>query len=284
MVGEETAEVSYKDQYEVAAEELETVKTQLSLATQRSEFLQQELQDVSNERVAEAATVTEGQRENDDKVAALSAQVSLLEGSLRELKQNDDGDATTEPASDNDRARQLTRDLDRSKRQIASLSDQLIRQQGSTEVAKSEILALKGRLQAASARVEAAEKSDEKAYEMEGGGVTYTASKLRRRVKSGRGRSNQLQTRSVRSALGMSLNEGNGMGQVALTVDAVDSWMLDTGSVMRSEPLARLGFALYLTVLHLWCFILVFFHAIESEHGDLGSLAAPRVPGPSHIA
>jgi hypothetical protein len=289
LVGEETAEVSYKDQYEVAAEELETVKTQLSLATQRSEFLQQELQDVSNERVAEAVAVNERQRENDDKVAALSAQVSRLEGSLRELKQNDDGggtstDDTTEPASDSDRARQLVRDLDRSKRQISSLSDQLIRQQGSTEVAKSEILALKGRLQAASARAEAAEKSDEKVYEMEGGGVTYTASKLRRRVKGGSTRLNQLQTRSVRSVLGMRLNAGNGMDQLALTVDALDSWMLDTGSIMRHEPLARLGFALYLTVLHLWCFILVFFHAVASEHGDLGALTAPRVPGPSHIS
>jgi DNA repair exonuclease SbcCD ATPase subunit len=290
LVGEETAEVSYKDQYEVAAEELETVKTQLSLATQRSEFLQQELHDVSNERVAEAAALNEGQREHDDKVAELSAQVSRLEGSLRELKQNDDAggssaDETSEPASENDRVRQLTRDMDRSKRQIASLSDQLIRQQGSTEVAKSEILALKGRLQSANSRADAAEKSDEKVYEMEGGGVTYTASKLRRRVKGGqRGRSNQLQTRSVRSALGMRLNEGNGMDQVALTVDALDSWMLDTGSIMRHEPLARVAFAAYLTMLHLWCFVLVFFHAIASEHGDLGKITASRVPGPSHIA
>jgi hypothetical protein len=54
----------------------------------------------------------------------------------------------------------------------------------STEFAKSEILAFEGSTLAASARVEAAEKSDEKAYEMEGGGVTYTASKLRRRVKA----------------------------------------------------------------------------------------------------
>jgi len=285
-IGEETAEVSYKDQYEVAAEELETVQTQLSLVTQRSEALQQELRDISNERLAEAAAVQERQRQHDGTVATLSTKVSQLEASLRELKQDDDhvgpsteAAAAVGPSSDSDRVRQLRRELDRSKRQITSFSDQLIRQQGSTETAKSEILALKGRLQASNTRADAAEQvhassanSDEKMYELEGGGVTYTASKLRRRVKSGRGRSH-LPSRSVRSALGMRLaNGGSGMDQVALTIDAVDSWMLETGTILRLEPLARLGFALYLTILHLWCLTLVFFHAIESEHGDLGAL------------
>jgi chromosome segregation ATPase len=290
LVGEQTAEISYKDKYEVSAEELETVKTQLSLATQRSEALQQELQDVSNERIAETAAVQERQHEHDGKVATLTTQVSRLDASLREIKQNDDGGGTStsktseSAGDDNDRVHQLMREVDKSKRQIASLSDQLIRQQGSAEATKSEILALKGRLQAASARAEAAEQTDEKAYEMEGGGVTYTASKqLRRRVKSGRGKSNQLQTRSVRSALGMRLNEGSGMEQIALTIDALDAWMLDTGSIMRHEPLARVGFALYLALLHLWCFVLVFFHAVASEHGDLGSLTVPRAPGPLHV-
>jgi hypothetical protein len=41
------------------------------------------------------------------------------------------------------------------------------------------------------------------------------------------------------------------MEQVALTLDALDNWMVETGSFLRHEPLARLGFLGYLLTLHL---------------------------------
>ena len=67
------------------------------------------------------------------------------------------------------------------------------------------------------------------------------------------------------------------MEQLAITIDAIDSWMVDTGSFMRHEPFARLGLLLYLMVLHLWSFALVVFHTTEVEHGDFGSMdSSPR--------
>ena len=44
------------------------------------------------------------------------------------------------------------------------------------------------------------------------------------------------------------------MEQLAVTIDAIDSWMVETGAFMRHEPLAHLGFFLYLTILHLLSF------------------------------
>ena len=66
--------------------------------------------------------------------------------------------------------------------------------------------------------------------------------------------------------------QAGAMEQVALTIDAIDSWMVDTGSFMRGEPIARLGLLLYLMTLHLWTFALVVFHTTEVEHGDFGSM------------
>ena len=62
------------------------------------------------------------------------------------------------------------------------------------------------------------------------------------------------------------------MDQFAMTLDALDSWMLETGSFFRHEPLARLAFMLYLIILHLWSFALVMFHMAEEPHADFGSL------------
>jgi hypothetical protein len=58
------------------------------------------------------------------------------------------------------------------------------------------------------------------------------------------------------------------MEQVALTLDALDNWMVQTGSFLRHEPLARLG---YLLTLHLWSFALIAFHTTEQPHGDYES-------------
>jgi hypothetical protein len=198
---------------------------------------------------------------------------------LRELKEggkvfttDNDGNASEQTAS------QI---LQTSKREISKLSEQLLRHQRLTETSKSEILALKGRLQAATSRAVEAEKSLQatqslslgnvstgRMYEMEGGGPRPTT--MRRRVKGdARGRS-----RTIRSALRMSPGRTSHpiMEQVALTLDALDNWMVETGSFLRHEPLARLGFLCYLFTLHLWSFVLVAFHTTEQPHGDFGSM------------
>ena len=52
--------------------------------------------------------------------------------------------------------------------------------------------------------------------------------------------------------------------------------MLETGLILKQEPMARLGLLAYALLLHFWCFALVCFHTVESEHGDLDALTSHR--------
>jgi len=285
----------HQRQHDMVVEELESTKGQLDLSNQRCEALQTELKILSKERTDEASAAQHKQREYDQRVEDLTSKIARLEASVREYKvmANDSITATSSPleanpnslngTQDNMAVRQVTRDLDKARRQIATLSDQLLRQQGLTESAKSEVLALRGRLQSATTRAEAAEQASAEShsntgrlYELESGGVGYGVNPriARKRVKMGRGQ--QRGGRTMRSALGLNTSENSSLDQVAQTVDALDLWMLETGNIMKHEPLARLGLLVYLLVVHLWCFGLVCFHAVESEHGDLGSLTARR--------
>lgn len=96
---------------------------------------------------------------------------------------------------------------------------------------------------------------------------------MRRRVKTAGGFGSpggrSVTVRSIRAALNM--GPGSPMEGFGKTIDALDSWMIETGTILRLEPLARLGFFLYFSVLHLWCFCLVAFHSsFESSNGGMG--------------
>ena len=299
--GEATSEaaMNYKEKYQVAVEDLETVRTQLSMLNQRCESLQAELNDVVQERSVEVSAAQRRQHEYDEKIAELNLYVKRLEAQLREWKNDPSGTTSAgdvSPTSDGQsadgRLRQAIREAEDAKKQVATLSDQLIKQQKIVESSKAEALALKGRLQAASARADSAElalastPSAPSSLDIEVGDG-YTGSKTRRRVKGGlramgTGRMGRVTTRSVRSALGLTATSGSVMEQIAQTVDAADKWMIDTGTIMRHEPLARVGFAIYLIILHLWCFALVAFHTVQSEHGDLSQFTHQKDlhPGP----
>lgn len=282
-------DVGYRKQYELASEELETVKVQLSMESQRCEALRQELHDISKERTEETYEAQARQQQHDRDIADLTANVARLEASLREKKKvpSAPGETTGEfsASSDEMNVRQLKEAEEELKGKITSLSEQLIRAQTKNDRSKSEILALKNRLQASNARAESAEQAlaaappatTSQIYQAEAGVASYGTG-MRRRVKGGRGRSNPTSVRSIRSALNMQPGRvSEGTEQVAATIDAVDSFLVETGSFMRHEPLARLAFLLYLIVLHLWAFCLVLFHAhsFEKEHGDFGSLSVP---------
>jgi hypothetical protein len=120
-------------------------------------------------------------------------------------------------------------------------------------------VALYNRLQAAEAMSSA---TDTSAALEEGG--TFRARQNLRRIKK---------STSMRSALGCgSTVRGTVMDQLAKTVDGLDQWLAETGTILKREPLARAAFIVYIVILHLWCFALVSFHAVESEHGDLATL------------
>jgi chromosome segregation ATPase len=285
-VNNNDAEESLKDKYERTAEELDTVKVQLSMETQRREALQQELNEISTERTEEASSAQARQMQHDRKLADLESTISRLQASLRQQKNGSLVQASSSSAATAGKDSRATQELEECKREIAGLSEQLLRQQGRAEVSKSEILALKGRLQSATIRAEAAEKSatahmgtpssTTQIYQMEGGGgVAYSNPGVKRRVKGGMGRvrGGSSSVRSIRSALNLgSGRTGPGMEQIVATIDGIDSWMVDTGSFLRHEPLARLGFLCYIMTLHLWTFALVAFHTTEVPHGDFGSM------------
>lgn len=272
-------EENYKEKYEGVAEELDNIKVQFNMETQRREALQQELHDISKERSDEASLVQSRQRQQDEKVADLEATISRLQTSFREQRIG----GSTAQASAEGRASQLSQELEQTKVEVGKLSDQLVRHQGLAESSKAEILALKGRLRMATSRADEAERSLASAqnpqstgrlYDVESGGAGLTSTKMRRRIKGGaRGRFGSSAVRSVRSVLRMGPGrQSPAMEQVATTMDALDRWMVETGSFMRHEPFARLGFLLYLITLHLWSFALVVFHTTEQPHADFGSL------------
>jgi hypothetical protein len=254
----------YKAKYQVADEELVTCRGQLDWSNQRSEALQSELSTLSAERLAEVEQVQRRQRHHDAKVGQLQREIARLETALAAATPSDDVSHQSKLAV--------------AQQQVQSLSDQLMRQQHLSETSKSEVLTLKGRLQAALARAENAEQEaastkahhhDSHEVQAQSGNTSgwgTSASATRRRKRGGR---------TVRSALGVRASSPI-MLQVVQTVDALDLWMLETGTILKQEPLVRLGLLFYTLLLHAWCFALILFHVVESEHSDLGSLTARR--------
>ncbi|CAB9508714.1 expressed unknown protein [Seminavis robusta] len=266
---DKAAAALFKEKWEVAVEELETTKTQLRLESQRSEALRRELGEMNQERTLEAKTYQERQREYDQKLAEQSSTISRLEKTIHDLNLDDVPGANNEDTPSTATVQRLQRQLEECKTQTKRLSEQLLRQQGMSDVHKSEIMALKGRLKAANARADEAEKTafqppadNTRNYESEGGGGYGGGFQMRRRVKGrGYGGRNSVTVRSIRAALNM--GPGSSMEDLGKTIDAVDSWMIDTGTVLRHEPLARLALLCYFVLIHLWCFGLVAFHVSE---------------------
>jgi hypothetical protein len=288
--------LSFKEKWEQTMEELDSMSVQLTIEIQRRETLQREVQDIAQERAEEVSLHQAQQHKFDQKVADFEATIMLLQSNLRTLQQQS-VTTMTSIGAETDKNVQLydSHELEMSKREIRGLSEQLLRHQGLVENAKTEILALKGRLQAATVRAEEAENtlfsqsssytvtnsrtssSSGRAMDMESGGdmgISSNVSTIRRRVKGGNRGRNGVGVPSIRSALNLGSIRGSNpaLDQVAITIDAIDAWMVDMGSFLRHEPLARFGFLLYLVTIHAYCTAVVVFHTTEIEHGDFGSL------------
>jgi myosin heavy subunit len=262
-----------KEQYELAVEELESVRGMLSLERERCDALRNELNEIAREKASEAVEAQERQRNFLSEISDMKSTISRLQAAVRDRK------SSNVIISDDCNSPDVIQKLEDAKTQIAMLSEQVFRHHNADQVAKQEILALKNRLQAAVTRAEAAEAANQTSNRYRSdvmeGNLVYGVTSMPKRVKTGRTRTN---VRSIRSSIGM--NQGlisDGMEQLALTIDALDSFMIETGSYMKQEPLARLGFFLYFSLLHLWCFCLVVFHAsaYDNVHGDFGSMRDP---------
>lgn len=106
------------------------------------------------------------QHQHDRKVTDLESTIYRLQDSIRASHQqsNSSSDRVTNDslhvqAANTPHKGQPNQEWEGAKQEITNLSEQLFRQQALAKNAKSEILALKGRLQAANARADDAEKA-----------------------------------------------------------------------------------------------------------------------------
>lgn len=218
--------------------------------------MHQQLREMSKESTQEASVVHAKQAQYERKVAELELTITKLQ---RELSQREaPGDNTESLPSD-----------DELSNQVKVLSEELMRLREKVSFQSSESLTLKSRLQTAIARAEKAE--EELVSASANGNGLYDSMEKGTRPRRRKGANSQ--SGSIRTA--MNLNPGNGerAEQIGKVVDVVDSFAVTTGKYLRKNPFARAGFIFYLLLMHLWTFVLLFFHAhgFEVEHADFGA-------------
>ena len=256
-----------KERLSTAEDEIETYKAQIMLERQKSETLQKELEDVSQERTQELSTSLARQKQHDRRVTDLTAQVTQLQSKLRSL--NLGGDLNEEEKEgDVSNAHFHYKEMEY-KKEIAALTEDLLRQRGRLENSSTEVLTLRNRLRAALNRAEIAEKEAkassmvvESNYDIERGPLTNNYGNKTRRRFGGRAK----KSATIRSALRLDSSSINETQEaVGGTIDALDMATVKTLNYLRMDPYSRLFFLVYLVVLHLWIFCLLAFHA----HGTL---------------
>jgi len=268
--------------------ELEGLRSQLSQELQTSKTLREELVDLSREREEETSLAQARQKRYDRKVADLSHAVARLKSELRDAQSSSSrrnvtsgGGAKNNAGGDDD---------DGLSRRVKELSEEVLRQREKLSSSNSEVSALKSRLSAALDRAMKAESSLEEWMESgsreatsvsdtgieisAGAGAAAFSGATRRRGGGRKGRVKATTTPTMRSALRLdAATQGEGTERIGKSLDLLDRVLLESGKFLRYNPLARLLFIAYLTVLHLWTFLLLFVHAhgFESVHGDFGS-------------
>jgi len=214
-------------------DELQVKDAEILALQQRNELLTSELHTLAVDQSTEMASWQQQVVQKDDEIQRLVNQMASLQKQLQQQQQ--ESSARTMNAS-------ITPTVDE------HVHRRLVQQ---CEGMKAQVLTLQGRLASAIVRAETAEAAQQ-----------HTTPVRRRRR-----RYNTLPTRSLLSSVGL--------GQypvLAQTLEDVDDWMLETGNLLRHEPWMRLGFLCYLLLIHVGCFGLVFFHAVESERHDLREL------------
>lgn len=259
--------VELNEQLAAAENEMEVFKTQLMLERQKSETLQKELEDISTERTQELSSSLARQKQHDRRVSDLTSKVTHLQSKLRSMQhlgntinENDDSEESIAFAHFQAKEHEY-------KKQVTSLSEDLLRQRGRLENTSTEVLTLRNRLRAALNRAEAAEKEARAAvvvdhsYDIERGpiGNNYN-SKTRRRFGP-----RTKKSATIRSALKLDSGTSDAREAIGGSIDSLDLFTVKMLNVLRSDPFARMFLIIYLAILHLWTFCLIVFHA----HGTL---------------
>lgn len=220
------------------------------------------------------------QNQFDRKVAELTQQISRLKEQVAEAS------TTSVDAGGRDFNRSTSandgevRDL---RNQIKELSEEILKTREKAGNYSSEVSTLKSRLASAIDRADKAEAaldeamvaataSDASFDRMERGPPTSGNMRKRGGKRQGSGAA------SIRSA--MQLNEQERVGKV---VDVLDDFSVSTGKYLRANPFARAAFIVYLMILHLWTFVIIFFHAHNFEDIHRGDFPGSHGHGPESI-
>lgn len=228
-------------------EELDNVKTSLSMEKQRCESLQLELEDFSKERIEEYSSFDAKQKQHDRQVADLKSTIKSLQANLRGKSSSDTskGDKSSEPRQNREK---------HFEEQISKLTKELFNERRKFENSASEASTLRNRLGTALRRATNAEEALQKAP-MEQDDLEFNLVGKRRgfgQVK------NKMVVPSIRSAIKCEPGRGEIKETIGLVVDAIDHWAVDLGSFLRKNPLARFIFLIYTVVIHMWAFFILF--------------------------
>ncbi|CAB9515527.1 expressed unknown protein [Seminavis robusta] len=266
--GENTSQDSgLRVRLDMALHDLETAQANLDLERQRTEALQRELKDISNERTEEATNHRMRQNKYDRQISELTLQVSRLQ----QQASADDGGSGNAKGSTKDESSEVHA----LRGQIKELSEEILLRREKMGSYSSEIAAMKSRLKTALDRAEKAEvaleetlagQSSDSLDRMERASPS-SGNTMRRR---GGGRPNS-GTTTISAAMKL---EGGGKK----AVDALDTFSVSTGKYLRANPFARAAFISYLVMLHLWTFVVIFFHAHNFEDMHRDTMDMPHGP------
>ena len=273
--------VELKEKLVAAEDDIEVFKAQLMLERQKSETLHKELEDISTERTQELSSTLARQKQYDRRVSDLTSEVTRLQSKLRSIDHtisstNENGDSDDSGGGGDDNvsaaAAHFQAKENEYKKQISTLSEDLLRLRGRLENTSTEVLTLRNRLKAALNRAEIAENEAKAStarltnnpYDMiERGPLSNNYGNKTRRRFGGRSK----KSATIRSILNLDSGTTTNETQEAIggTIDSLDMATIKTLNYMRSDPFARIFFILYLVFLHVWVFCLLAFHA----HGSL---------------
>lgn len=257
--------------------EIETLQAQLFQEQQRNNILKEEIKTLSSEHCDEASVLQLRKEHHERQIQQLNETILQLKKELRD--------------NESRLARQAGGDSDMAK-QVRSLSDELIRLREKMSSTSSETSALKSRLQVALDRAKRAERALE-----EKSSANIDLHGLEMGHAPNRNRGGGLKGHpTMRSVLKLDFVQGEGSERLAKSLDSLDAFLVQSGRFLRHNALARLIFILYFTMMHLWTFLLLFFHvhgydsmraeSMATGHGPAGimaqhvaQVAAQPIPG-----
>ncbi len=265
-----------KEKLKSTEDEIELFKAQIMLERQKSETLQKELEEVSNERTQELSSNLARQKQYDRRVSDLSSEITQLQSKLRSLDHNGSIEKTIDGDEENKASHHFQAKENEYKKQISSLSEDLLRVRGRLENSSTEVQTLRNRLRAALNRAEIAEKEaktastiviDHGAYDVERGPLMAHKRRFGSRSRK---------SASIRSILKLDSASNETQEAIGGMIDSLDIALTKALNYLRMDPFGRMFFILYLGFLHLWTFCLLAFHA----HG---TLEPPANVGPEQL-